>query len=208
MRIKKGSEVRIIEVRSAFDAEMIGTLWTVAAMRSKGTQVDLVRTVEGKTETRLQYDVAYVAPEENVTQEVLDELEARRVAAVAARETRREEFNRERFNQRVQHLLHARKADQALPVKGAVHERVLGDTTYIEYDPFNAQRMERERVSVSVRQNEYPALPEVSVNWSAIGSVTPEQALLFGRTIVRAAERALLERAALEHNIAALQEAE
>jgi hypothetical protein len=66
------------------------------------------------------------------------------------------------------------------------------------YDPFSTGPELRERIRVTARCESWSGMPEVTVNWSALGSASPDEALAFALALKQAAEHALDARASLE----------
>lgn len=77
------------------------------------------------------------------------------------------------------------------------HNREWENSTTISVDPFSVTEHHRELMSLTNQKNWMGQL-SVTVNWSAIGSVTPEEALAFADSLKKLAEQAITIRAQRE----------
>lgn len=183
---KVGVRVRIIDTDSAYCND-VGNIVSLH-VKTSGASIQL------DNGDAVQFSLANLMPEATVTGAIVRQLAEARAESIKEEEAAKARRQREM----VTRYINKRRDDAAsTPVYGINPQHNLcceGDP--ILYGKIAPGNFFSERITV--QNHTRWGVPEVNVNWSALGAVTPEHALAFAAMLTTAAQDAIAIRNELE----------
>lgn len=187
---RKGDTIIVTNTESPF-VGLVGVIQSEHIFKGRGLVFKVTETRDdGSAGVTVDFSRGEVAIRDTVgVPEDLDlrNLRTERMAEEAKRNaTWREEY---RQKEMAKFVVKTIEIEQAVKLEAVVDTREYEWGTNLRIDPkIDAYEHFRELINVTEYHNEQA--PKVTVNWSAVGSVTPAQAIKFAQALLEAAERA------------------